>query len=86
MAAPGNYNSQSGEIVGVLKNMYDTFESNLASARADEAKQLEEHTALTATKLSEWNGQKTLSDADRVIVGNNAAEIAKTDGEDDPGG
>ena len=28
----GNYNSQSGEIVGVLKNMLDTFQTNLASA------------------------------------------------------
>ena len=32
LQAPGNYNSQSGEIVGVLKNMLDTFQTNLASA------------------------------------------------------
>merc|ERR1719321_1636149 len=29
----GTYQSQSGEIVGILKNMRDTFKSNLASAR-----------------------------------------------------
>merc|ERR1719316_1482608 len=33
----GTYQSQSGEIVGILKNMRDTFKSNLASARAAES-------------------------------------------------
>merc|ERR1719235_2998416 len=33
----GTYQSQSGEIVGILKNMRDTFKSNLASARASES-------------------------------------------------
>merc|ERR1719191_2379209 len=33
----GEYQSQSGEIVGILKNMRDTFKSNLASARSSEA-------------------------------------------------
>merc|ERR1719359_1691553 len=32
----GTYTSQSGEIVGILKNMRDTFKSNLATAEASE--------------------------------------------------
>jgi len=36
----GSYTSQSGEIVGILKNMRDTFKSNLASARASETSAL----------------------------------------------
>merc|ERR1719453_1928878 len=42
----GNYNSQSGEIVGVLKNMNDTFTANLANARQVEAKALADFTAM----------------------------------------
>merc|ERR1719375_1127856 len=39
----GEYQAQSGEIVGILKNMRDTFESNLASAQATEASEVESH-------------------------------------------
>merc|ERR1719389_1268219 len=43
LQAPGNYNSQSGEITGILKNMNDTFTSNLAMARDEEAKSLKSY-------------------------------------------
>jgi hypothetical protein len=39
----GEYSAQSGEIVGILKNMRDTFKANLATARGEEAKQLKGH-------------------------------------------
>ena len=32
----GEYSAQSGEIVGILKNMKDTFITNLGNARAGE--------------------------------------------------
>merc|ERR1719262_368728 len=60
--APGNYNSQSGEIVGVIKNMLDTFKTNLESARAAEQKALigtnSEEIATTATELETTQGLK----------------------------
>merc|ERR1719463_305831 len=54
----GNYNSQSGEIVGVLKNMNDTFTANLANARQVEAKDIGETAELISTTSSEMNTAK----------------------------
>merc|ERR1719271_1198588 len=36
----GTYTSQSGAVMGIIKNMRDTFEANLADARAQEEKEL----------------------------------------------
>merc|ERR1719353_183306 len=44
-APTGNYNAQSGEIVGVLKNMNDTFTANLANARQVESKAISDYNA-----------------------------------------
>merc|ERR1719454_1797740 len=46
----GTYQSQSGEIVGILKNMRDTFKSNLASARASESAAAESHSKFMKVK------------------------------------
>merc|ERR1719199_1130193 len=53
LQAPGNYNAQSGEIVGILKSMNDTFTQNLASAEASEAKAQAEFGAFLETKGKE---------------------------------
>merc|ERR1719478_1976108 len=45
-APTGNYNAQSGEIVGVLKNMNDTFTANLANARQVESKAIFDYNAM----------------------------------------
>merc|ERR1719389_447506 len=50
----GTYQSQSGEIVGILKNMRDTFKSNLASARAAESASAESHSKFTKVKEDEF--------------------------------
>lgn len=42
-AAPGTYTSQSTEIIGILKNMRDTFKDNLKEARSAEAAAVEAH-------------------------------------------
>jgi len=47
------YESQGGEIVGVLKQMKENFESNLGQAKADEAKAHAEFTALKEAKSDE---------------------------------
>merc|ERR1719172_576965 len=49
----GEYQSQSGEIVGILKNMRDTFKSNLASARSSESAAAESHTKFMKVKVDE---------------------------------
>merc|ERR1719191_1002492 len=51
----GEYQSQSGEIVGILKNMRDTFKSNLASSRASEAAAAESHTKFMKVKNDEFS-------------------------------
>merc|ERR1719276_294883 len=49
----GSYSSQSGQVVGILKSMRDTFKSNLVSARAQEKAQLESHEKLMETLKAE---------------------------------
>lgn len=49
----GDYKSQSGEIVGILKNMRDTFKANLASSRASERVSAEANQKLTKVKENE---------------------------------
>merc|ERR1719409_624616 len=56
----GEYSAQSGEIVGILKNMRDTFKADLASARGAEAKSLKLHEAYIETMEEEHS---TMSDA-----------------------
>merc|ERR1719236_333561 len=54
----GDYQSQSGEIIGILKNMKDTFKSNLATARATEANALESHNKLMKVSTDEFDKMK----------------------------
>merc|ERR1719324_601224 len=49
----GNYNAQSGEIVGIIKNMKDTFEANLESARIAEEKAQKEYDEMMEVKTME---------------------------------
>merc|ERR1719454_2246347 len=51
----GTYQSQSGEIVGILKNMRDTFKSNLASTRASESAAAESHSKFSKVKEDEFS-------------------------------
>merc|ERR1719498_548516 len=67
----GTYQSQSGEIVGILKNMRDTFKSNLASARASESAALESHTEFTKTKKDEFSKKKAVREAQDKTLGEN---------------
>merc|ERR1719478_239300 len=54
----GTYQAQSGEIVGILKNMRDTFKGNLASAQATEKAQKESDDEFQAAKTSEYDTMK----------------------------
>merc|ERR1719504_317754 len=74
----GTYQSQSGEIVGILKNMRDTFKSNLASARASESAAAESHSKFTKVKEDEFaKMKKSFDDKDKVLGENDDAISTK---------
>merc|ERR1719387_142075 len=72
----GTYTSQSGEIVGILKNMRDTFKQNLASARSAEKAALEAHEKFMKIKEDEYNTMKTAYDEKQAKLGENDDELA----------
>jgi hypothetical protein len=55
----GTYTSQSGEIVGILKDMRATFESNLETARATEKAAKEAYDAFMKTKEEAFKSMET---------------------------
>merc|ERR1719162_725629 len=74
----GTYTSQSGEIVGILKNMRDTFKSNLASAIASEKSSLESYEVFTKVKVDEHAKQKaSFEDKEKIMVANDDALSTK---------
>jgi len=62
----GNYNAQSGEIVGVIKNMQDTFKSNLESAITAEEKAQKESSRKAIAKANE--DARRIAEHDRKVV------------------
>ena len=54
---------RSGEIVGVIKSMSDTFKSNLASANTAEDKAKGEYDTLMDVKTSEFNEMEKVRSA-----------------------
>merc|ERR1719191_109767 len=54
----GTYTSQSGEIVGILKNMKDTFRQNLEMIRSKEKAAQEAHAKFMKIKKKEYGDMK----------------------------
>merc|ERR1719160_684461 len=77
----GNYNAQSGEIVGVLKNMNDTFTANLANARQVEAKALADFTAMKKVLDEEYVEASELFEKRKTEIGETAELISRTSSE-----
>merc|ERR1719235_660088 len=77
----GNYNAQSGEIVGVLKNMNDTFTANLANARQVEAKALADFTAMKKVLDEEYDEASDLFEKRKTEIGETAELISRTTSE-----
>lgn len=57
----GDYKSQSGEIIGILQNMRDTFKANLASSRSSESVSAEAHAKVIKAKEDEHANMMELS-------------------------
>merc|ERR1719261_1597999 len=71
----GEYSAQSGEIVGILKNMRDTFKADLATARGAEAKSLRSHEAYTATMEAEHSTMSDAHASKQDQLGSNDADL-----------
>jgi len=80
MQAPftGNYNSQSGEIVGIIKNMRDTFAANLKTATAAENKALSEHNKIKGEQESEFSAMEKSKNDKTKTLGDNSATVTST--------
>merc|ERR1719456_452428 len=72
----GTYTAQSGEIVGILKNMRDTFKQNLASARAAEKAAVEAYEKFMKIKEEEYDTMKAAYDEKQAKLGSNDEELA----------
>merc|ERR550514_1511880 len=77
----GNYNAQSGEIVGVLKNMNDTFTANLANARQVESKALFDYNAMMKVMGEEYDDMSDLFEKRKKEIGETAELISTTSSE-----
>merc|ERR1719335_62740 len=77
----GNYNAQSGEIVGVLKNMNDTFTANLANARQVEAKAIFDHNSMMGVMTQEYDDMSALFEKRKKEIGETAESISRTSSE-----
>eukprot|EP00746_Dinoflagellata_sp_MGD_P161092 gnl/MRDRNA2_/MRDRNA2_88127_c0_seq1.p1 gnl/MRDRNA2_/MRDRNA2_88127_c0~~gnl/MRDRNA2_/MRDRNA2_88127_c0_seq1.p1 ORF type:complete len:635 (-),score=218.01 gnl/MRDRNA2_/MRDRNA2_88127_c0_seq1:60-1871(-) len=73
----GTYTSQSGEIVGILKNMRDTFKENLASIRAAEKAAAEAHEKFMKIKTEEHATMTALYEEKQAKLGDNDSELAE---------
>jgi hypothetical protein len=74
----GNYNAQSGEIVGILKNMNDTFTMNLVNARKDEEKAQTAYDEMVEVKTKEHEEMTAAFESKKQLIGDNAENIGTT--------
>jgi len=72
----GTYTAQSGEVVGLLKNMRDTFEANLESAEATEKTKAEAYTKFMAVKEASYQDLKDLYDEKQGVMGSNDGDLS----------
>jgi hypothetical protein len=67
----GSYTSQSGQIVGTLKSMRDTFKENLATAQATEKQQVDSHEKLMDTLNKAYDEMSETYDGKQEGMGDN---------------
>mmetsp|Transcript_62784 Transcript_62784/g.115459 ORF Transcript_62784/g.115459 Transcript_62784/m.115459 type:complete len:838 (+) Transcript_62784:93-2606(+) len=77
MQAPftGSYTSQSVEVMGILKNMKDTFESNLQQATDQEAAQLKAFTTYIQIKTAEHDDMSASYDSKQGDLSTNDGSL-----------
>ena len=72
----GTYTAQSGEVVGILKDMRDTFKANLATARKQEAQDVESHGKFMDTMTKSYNEMKDSHTLKQGKLGSNDGELS----------
>jgi nitric oxide synthase oxygenase domain/subunit len=72
----GSYTSQSGQIVGILKSMRDTFKENLATARSTEKQQKDSHEKLMVTLNKAYDKMSATYDRRQEGMGDNDDNLA----------
>jgi len=72
----GTYSSQSGQIVGTLKSMRDTFKANLATAIATEKQQLEAFNKLKKTLEAAGKEMQASYDKKQEKLGTNDDDLS----------
>jgi len=72
----GTYTAASGEVVGILKNMRDTFKANLAAAIIAEGKALEAHGKFMKIKEQEFDEMKASYDEKQGLLGDDDEQLA----------
>jgi uncharacterized coiled-coil protein SlyX len=81
-----SYAPQSGQIFGILKQMKETFESNLSSSQKEEAQSASDFAALKAAKTTEMEKAQAMVDSKTqeladTVESNEAAKQNKADTE-----
>jgi len=77
----GTYTSQSGAVMGIIKNMRDTFEANLADARAQEEKELKAHKELMQVLEDAFSDMERLYGDAQSKLGDNDKELSAKRGQ-----
>jgi len=72
----GSYTSQSAQIVGILKDMKDTFKSNLQTAKANEKVSKESYIKFKANKESEHGSLKKSYEDKQASLGTNDGDLS----------
>jgi len=72
----GSYTAASGEVVGILKNMRDTFKSNLANAIVSEAKSKKIYDEFMELKTAEHEKMKASYDEKQALLGDDDETLA----------
>jgi len=72
----GTYSSQSGEVVGILKDMRDTFRANLAAAREAENKEVKAFNELMSSLKSSMAEMKESTENKQGMLSSNDGELA----------
>lgn len=74
-----SYNSRSGEIFGILRQMHEEFTKNLADARKEEATQLAQFEELKAAKLAQIAASTKQADKKEVELSDTNEEKAESE-------
>jgi hypothetical protein len=71
------YAPESGAIFGILKQMKEEFETNIATSKDEEAKALEEYNSMKKAKTDQMKAAEDLSSSKTVELGDTKAQLAK---------